>query len=73
MTDPWDWYIYLHEWLMFVVNVGEYTSPMHPSWVIDHYTVSSSQVVMKQAGSILAVLFILQAKSKGGTTSMMGL
>ena len=22
MTDPWDWYIYLHEWLMFMVNVG---------------------------------------------------
>ena len=23
--DPWDWYIYLHEWLIFVVNVGIYT------------------------------------------------
>ena len=20
----WDWYTYLHEWLMFMVNVGEY-------------------------------------------------
>ena len=26
-------YIYLHEWLIFVVNVGKYTSPMDPSWV----------------------------------------
>ena len=23
--DPWDWYIHLHEWLIFMVNVGEYT------------------------------------------------
>ena len=30
MTDPWDWYIYLHEWLIFMVNVGKYTSPMDP-------------------------------------------
>ena len=22
------WYIYLHDWLMFMVNVGKYTSPM---------------------------------------------
>ena len=22
---PWDWYIYLHEWLIFMVNVGKYT------------------------------------------------
>ena len=30
MTDPWDWYIYLHEWLIFVVNVGKTfdTSPI---------------------------------------------
>ena len=27
MTDPWDWYIYLHEWLIFKVNVGTYTIP----------------------------------------------
>ncbi len=20
MTDPWDWYIYLHEWLIFMGN-----------------------------------------------------
>ena len=24
------WYIYLHEWLILMVNVGEYTSPMDP-------------------------------------------
>ena len=23
--DPWDWHIYLHEWLIFIVNVGKYT------------------------------------------------
>ena len=22
---PWDWRIYLHEWLIFMVNVGRYT------------------------------------------------
>ena len=27
MTDPWDErYIYLHEWLIFMVNVGKYTN-----------------------------------------------
>ena len=25
MTDPWDWYIYLHEWVIFMVNVAKYT------------------------------------------------
>ena len=24
MTHPWDWYIYLHEWQSFMVNVGKY-------------------------------------------------
>ena len=24
-SDPWDWYIYLHEWLIFMVNVGRCT------------------------------------------------
>ena len=37
ITDPWDWYIYLHEWLIFVVfmyTVGKYTvRPMDVSWV----------------------------------------
>ena len=23
ITDPWDWYIHLHEWLFFLVNVGK--------------------------------------------------
>ena len=27
---PWEWYIYLHEGLFLMVNVGEYTSPMDP-------------------------------------------
>ena len=22
---PWDWYIYLHIWFIFMVNVGKYT------------------------------------------------
>ena len=31
---PWDWYVYLpiHEWLIFVVNVDKYTSPMWILW-----------------------------------------
>ena len=28
--DPWDWYIYLYIWLIFMVHVGKYTSPMDP-------------------------------------------
>ena len=28
--DPWDWYIYLHEWLMFMVNVGN-SNPFAPN------------------------------------------
>ena len=27
-TIPWDWFIYLHDWHTFMVNVGKYTSPM---------------------------------------------
>ena len=31
MTHQWDErYICLHEWLIFMVNVGKYTSPMEP-------------------------------------------
>ena len=30
MTDPWDWYIYLHFLLIFMGHVGKYTSPMDP-------------------------------------------
>ena len=34
ITDPWDeGYIYLHEWLIFMVNVGKYTSPLDPMGV----------------------------------------
>ena len=25
ITDPWDWSIYLHEWLIFMANAGKYT------------------------------------------------
>ena len=28
------WYIFSCIWLIFMVHVGEYTSPMDPSWVI---------------------------------------
>ena len=34
--DPWEWYIYRHEWLIFMVhvcvcvNVGKDASPMDP-------------------------------------------
>ena len=32
ITDPWDWYIYLHEWLIFMVNVAKYS--IHGSHVL---------------------------------------
>ena len=31
--DPWDWYIYLHEWLIFMVNAGKYTIVPWMLWV----------------------------------------
>jgi len=31
---PWDWSIYLHEWFIFMVNVGKYISPMDGIWVM---------------------------------------
>ena len=31
--DPWDWYIYLHEWVdVYGKWIGKYTSSMDPSW-----------------------------------------
>ena len=36
MTDPWDWYIYLHEWLIFMVNVGEDTIHGPHGWYMGH-------------------------------------
>ena len=35
ITDPWDWYIYPHEWLIFMVNVGQYA--IHGSFGIYIY------------------------------------
>ena len=35
ITDPWDWYIWsihLHGWLMFMVNVDNYTYHSHGSY-----------------------------------------
>ena len=32
MTDPWDWYIYVHLPLSIDQDVGKYASPMDPSW-----------------------------------------
>ena len=31
LTGPWDWYIYLHEWLIFGVIVGKNISHMDPT------------------------------------------
>ena len=28
--DPWGWYFYLHEWVIFMVHVGKYASLMDP-------------------------------------------
>ena len=32
MTDPWDWYISLHEWLIFMANVGKLMYHIHGSY-----------------------------------------
>ena len=40
--DAWDWYIYLHLWLKFMVNVGKYISPMDPMGNIDVYRSEAS-------------------------------
>ena len=29
-AHPSEWHIYLHEWLIFIVNVGKYASDMDP-------------------------------------------
>ena len=34
-NNPWDWYIYLHDWLIFKVNVGKYT--IHGSYGFVYY------------------------------------
>ena len=31
MTDPWGWHIYIHEWMVFMVNVGTYI--IHGSYI----------------------------------------
>ena len=53
MTDPWDeGYIYLHEWLnFFMVNVGKYTSPMDPMWLIFIVNVSKYTSPMDPMGN----------------------
>ena len=42
ITDPWEErYIYLHEWLFFMVNVGQYNISMDPmGWEIHHHGTS---------------------------------
>ena len=50
--DLWDWYIYLHEWLIFMVNVGKYT--IHGSsgnectqWLVRMITTSKGSDIKK--------------------------
>jgi len=42
--DPWDeWYIDLHGWLIFMVNVGKYTSPMmDPMGIKKHHAIRTN-------------------------------
>ena len=37
MTDPWCWYIYLHDWVIYGVNVGKYSSTMDPMGLVNCY------------------------------------
>ena len=51
--DPWDWYICLHEWLIFRVNVGKYTSPMDPQG-INHWLISSMKLKHFESEELIA-------------------
>ena len=44
ITDPSDWYIYLHEWSIFMVNVGKYASPMDSTGYVLHHEYLSKEV-----------------------------
>ena len=46
---PWDWYIYLHEWLIFMVNVGKYA--IHGCYGLYH--------VLKGVTKLIIRLFLL--------------
>ena len=51
---PWDWYIYLHECLIFMgFHVGKYTSPMDASWDILSPTPFRSQETAHGVGWFL--------------------
>ena len=52
---PWDWYIYLHGWLMFMVNVGKYTSPMDGMGMI--YTNFKKMQLTHRKGEIFCCFF----------------
>ena len=41
MTDPWDWNIYLHEWLILMVNVGD----IPVRWILKGYLQFLSQTL----------------------------
>ena len=54
MTDPWEWYIYLHEWLISIVNVAKHTSPIDPmgkdqTQSSNHYLHSVELLVVRRA------------------------
>ena len=36
ICEPWCWYIYLQNWVIYKVNVGKYSSTMVRIWVRDH-------------------------------------
>ena len=47
MTDPWDWYIHLHAWLIFMVNVGEHPIYMDPMAYIYNHQFSGDILVFR--------------------------
>ena len=71
-------YIYLHEWLIFMVNVGKYTSPMDPMGVgfqvgfaIDEFVIQMS-CIYERCG-VVGVCQPHQLTSKTPSTSRLDL
>ena len=58
------WYIYLHEWLIFMVNVGKYTSPMDGMGLASSLR-NSREHLKKSNDSTLPYLFFCQGNNAG--------
>ena len=56
--DPWCWYIYRQDWVIFKVNVTIYSSTMDPSWDIVHWCTGCHS-----PGAVLQVQLVSQLVS----------